>query len=114
MVLFGFFFFFFFQAEDGIRDGHVTGVQTCALQICHSTGLVNAFVASPDGHSTQLALSEAAPGEVSGSIDAPREGTYYIELKSPQSKARVFPPLAYTVSPAAMAEQPRPEPNYGL
>src|SRR5690625_4556324 len=24
-------FYFFFQAEDGIRDGHVTGVQTCAL-----------------------------------------------------------------------------------
>src|SRR5690348_17786812 len=29
-----FFFFFFFQAEDGIRDGRVTGVQTCALPIC--------------------------------------------------------------------------------
>src|SRR5690625_5922879 len=28
---------FFFQAEDGIRDGHVTGVQTCALPI--SSGL---------------------------------------------------------------------------
>src|SRR6266702_7903511 len=27
------YFFFFFQAEDGIRDGHVTGVQTCALPI---------------------------------------------------------------------------------
>src|SRR5438876_2319833 len=27
-------FFFFFQAEDGIRDGRVTGVQTCALPIC--------------------------------------------------------------------------------
>src|SRR4051794_41891019 len=26
--------FFFFQAEDGIRDGRVTGVQTCALPIC--------------------------------------------------------------------------------
>src|SRR5690606_39666612 len=25
---------FFFQAEDGIRDFHVTGVQTCALPIC--------------------------------------------------------------------------------
>src|SRR6266702_7876311 len=25
--------FFFFQAEDGIRAGHVTGVQTCALPI---------------------------------------------------------------------------------
>src|SRR5438552_11142572 len=29
------FFFFFFQAEDGIRDDLVTGVQTCALPICH-------------------------------------------------------------------------------
>src|SRR5207248_4596810 len=28
-----FFFFFFFQAEDGIRDRTVTGVQTCALPI---------------------------------------------------------------------------------
>src|SRR5690606_40165988 len=26
-------FIFFFQAEDGIRDFHVTGVQTCALPI---------------------------------------------------------------------------------
>src|SRR5437588_5336830 len=32
IVLF-FFFFFFFQAEDGIRDHCVTGVQTCALPI---------------------------------------------------------------------------------
>src|SRR5207302_5109551 len=30
------FFFFFFQAEDGIRDFHVTGVQTCALPISKS------------------------------------------------------------------------------
>src|SRR5699024_236031 len=29
-----FVFFFFFQAEDGIRDRNVTGVQTCALPIC--------------------------------------------------------------------------------
>src|SRR5206468_5538064 len=28
-------FFFFFQAEDGIRDLIVTGVQTCALPICN-------------------------------------------------------------------------------
>src|SRR5207249_8374864 len=28
-----FFNFFFFQAEDGIRDRNVTGVQTCALPI---------------------------------------------------------------------------------
>src|SRR5689334_23899557 len=27
---------FFLQAEDGIRDGTVTGVQTCALPICRA------------------------------------------------------------------------------
>src|SRR3989441_2407593 len=32
------FFFFFFQAEDGIRDKLVTGVQTCALPICVGSG----------------------------------------------------------------------------
>src|SRR5436189_1956235 len=30
-----FILFFFFQAEDGIRDTSVTGVQTCALPISH-------------------------------------------------------------------------------
>src|SRR5205809_6072190 len=34
-----FFFFFFFQAEDGIRDVAVTGVQTCALPISRSSYL---------------------------------------------------------------------------
>src|SRR5688500_19540250 len=33
MFLFQRVFFFFFQAEDGIRDYKVTGVQTCALPI---------------------------------------------------------------------------------
>src|SRR5262249_59279503 len=32
-----FLFFFFFQAEDGIRDWSVTGVQTCALPILHES-----------------------------------------------------------------------------
>src|SRR5207248_5052067 len=35
--------FFFFQAEDGIRDRTVTGVQTCALPISYS------FAITPDG-----------------------------------------------------------------
>src|SRR5690625_7589318 len=34
------YYFFFFQAEDGIRDGHVTGVQTCALPISLLIGLI--------------------------------------------------------------------------
>src|SRR5690349_22056971 len=33
MLLCWFLLFFFFQAEDGIRDLYVTGVQTCALPI---------------------------------------------------------------------------------
>src|SRR5207249_4706130 len=32
--------FFFFQAEDGIRDRNVTGVQTCALPISGIDGLI--------------------------------------------------------------------------
>src|SRR5256885_7337004 len=34
MLILAISFFFFFQAEDGIRDYKVTGVQTCALPIC--------------------------------------------------------------------------------
>src|SRR5438105_10214928 len=36
-----FYFFFFFQAEDGIRDPLVTGVQTCALPISKNAVVVN-------------------------------------------------------------------------
>src|SRR5215813_13690665 len=36
--LYVFFFFFFFQAEDGIRDADMTGVQTCALPISDDGG----------------------------------------------------------------------------
>src|SRR5438034_8365229 len=35
------YFFFFFQAEDGIRDHCVTGVQTCALPICGGANLAS-------------------------------------------------------------------------
>src|SRR5262249_58737265 len=60
-----FFFFFFFQAEDGIRDWSVTGVQTCALPIserrtnqggghrvtppAHGVHLLDSFDVLPDG-----------------------------------------------------------------
>src|SRR2546427_598999 len=45
--------FFFFQAEDGIRDLTVTGVQTCALPIC--TGV------REDRPQTALRLGQVAP-----------------------------------------------------
>src|SRR5207302_3585462 len=40
-----------FQAEDGIRDFHVTGVQTCALPICSQ--------APPPPEPDEAALAEA-------------------------------------------------------
>src|SRR5699024_11558751 len=40
---------FFFQAEDGIRDRNVTGVQTCALPICNGAGDVGALAGGLQG-----------------------------------------------------------------
>src|SRR5476649_580375 len=45
--------FFFFQAEDGIRDHCVTGVQTCALPISIHSGEAGARV-HPDRHDQRL------------------------------------------------------------
>src|SRR3712207_8338225 len=42
-VLVSIYFFFFFQAEDGIRDIGVTGVQTCALPILRGDRVVGAL-----------------------------------------------------------------------
>src|SRR5437762_9169165 len=41
-------FFFFFQAEDGIRDTSVTGVQTCALPIFQRESNMARFTANPE------------------------------------------------------------------
>src|SRR3712207_1567847 len=48
-VMFG--CYFFFQAEDGIRDIGVTGVQPCALPICsYGSGTSDVLVATKGGH----------------------------------------------------------------
>src|SRR5690606_40712920 len=48
--------FFFFQAEDGIRDFHVTGVQTCALPIwgCPRCSSTKRSAASPTPRTLRL------------------------------------------------------------
>src|SRR5204863_2182521 len=50
---------FFFQAEDGIRDLYVTGVQTCALPISASE-TESARLAEQRQHAEELAAGEAA------------------------------------------------------
>src|SRR2546421_8401875 len=55
-----FFFFFFFQAEDGIRDLIVTGVQTCALPISRASARVDHAELAPEAlDRTQRVLDRA-------------------------------------------------------
>src|SRR3990170_1540324 len=49
-------FFFFFQAEDGIRDDLVTGVQTCALPILDLDVSGRRVTAIGGGHGLAVAL----------------------------------------------------------
>src|SRR2546425_2128818 len=61
------FFFFFFQAEDGIRDKLVTGVQTCALPICRP-------VEQPEDLFWRVARTVAEPDGRYGASDKAVEG----------------------------------------
>src|SRR5690349_22511016 len=54
------FFFFFFQAEDGIRDLYVTGVQTCALPISAAAAVFRARHHEPAGDGRYLSAARGA------------------------------------------------------
>src|SRR5437870_8161694 len=66
---------FFFQAEDGIRDGHVTGVQTCALPISQTitVDIIDDLLNEPDETAT-LTLT----GADYATLGAPASGTLTI------------------------------------
>src|SRR5258708_10660895 len=66
--------FFFFQAEDGIRDDLVTGVQTCALPI---------FLPGPAGGGTG---QETQADPVTGAPVAPAEDEDTRELHAAESQ----------------------------
>src|ERR671935_1201270 len=55
-------FFFFFQAEDGIRDTSVTGVQTCALPISEVEPIVEGEAAAAEPMTRFGLLSEELSG----------------------------------------------------
>src|SRR5690349_22245250 len=69
--LYFFFFFFFFQAEDGIRDLYVTGVQTCALPISagptRSARVRIAAASEPACGSVRANAPSASPAIIGGS-----------------------------------------------
>src|SRR5687767_1123527 len=56
-------FFFFFQAEDGIRDKLVTGVQTCALPISRTSFEIAAKRLSADAVNISVSTSSVSKGE---------------------------------------------------
>src|SRR5256885_3224143 len=56
------FSFFFFQAEDGIRDYKVTGVQTCALPILNGFASEVSRVAREVGSDGKLGGQAQVPG----------------------------------------------------
>src|SRR6266498_4559611 len=62
-------FFFFFQAEDGIRDADVTGVQTCALPILSRSDLDRA---GPGEIVAIAGLGDVTVGETVTDPDDPR------------------------------------------
>src|SRR5215211_7405323 len=55
------FFFFFFQAEDGIRDHCVTGVQTCALPICERADAPSRAACSARAHELRACAGRMSP-----------------------------------------------------
>src|SRR5215216_1810286 len=56
-------FFFFFQAEDGIRDDLVTGVQTCALPIFASQANAHFRIVKEAARGSAKATVERVDGE---------------------------------------------------
>src|SRR6266516_7260846 len=72
------FFFFFFQADDGIRDRTVTGVQTCALPISTSSSITAStkwpapgMCGDPKRSSTVTSALSSATTSVCGNVASP-------------------------------------------
>src|SRR5690606_41072319 len=63
---------FFFQAEDGIRDFHVTGVQTCALPI--SPVCIRRAGFDAGGPHSVVRWAAFARGVCAGDVDLPAAG----------------------------------------
>src|SRR6266568_294044 len=96
------FFFFFFQAEDGIRDGTVTGVQTCALPISSTDRWFEARMAPPAAATfsvptTWVLASRCRPGPMMN-----RESWYFTRCSDrPAELAASLPGIAGTGGTAA-------------
>src|SRR5256885_3397153 len=84
---------FFFQAEDGIRDYKVTGVQTCALPICLAAGAAlvghTGIADNPDVQAAATVVERAWLALQRTSVRAPVTG--YVARRSVQLGERIAP-----------------------
>src|SRR5699024_11922865 len=71
---------FFFQAEDGIRDRNVTGVQTCALPISTSIDALTIYIKSFSScwSSSKIPLVVAIPPGITSTVTSPKGINYFI------------------------------------
>src|SRR5438093_10098923 len=77
-------FVFFFQAEDGIRDWSVTGVQTCALPISQLVGRGPGGAQQVEAARLDLARrQQAAHAAAHAAVDPADEGQRAVEFLAP-------------------------------
>src|SRR5436309_13509462 len=91
-------FFFFFQAEDGIRDFHVTGVQTCALPISNSQLTPAAIKTSLFGSACTQNTSPSCP---TGPVPNNTFGHGRIDALTEYNT--VYPNFSLSTSPSALS-----------
>src|SRR5690606_39565862 len=86
---------FFFQAEDGIRDFHVTGVQTCALPI-----LAWPSITASSARSERLGSNGEPPEIITANTSSPLS-------RSALQKTKSSPVIAFQDSPLSRSEERR-------
>src|SRR5256886_10033215 len=82
-------FFFFFQAEDGIRDLTVTGVQTCALPICAAASHVTRVLRLRVGEA--LTVFNGSGGEYAARIEQAHGGRVAVAIGEARAIERESP-----------------------
>src|SRR5260221_5686344 len=104
-------YFFFFQAEDGIRDHCVTGVQTCALPIWKPARFISGIVTVPTVMTFETMLPEIDPKSDDPTIAILAGPPRYLPISAiamslkkvePPALSSTWPKKTYTTTTVAM------------